>query len=152
VNLLQSFKIVWPNAILLVVPLLLWNIVLGPKITTEAILSDANSPRWLLFMENLTRLAIFILPLFMSLKLDDAAGRLGMAIYIAGTLIYFATWAPLILAPDTNWSQSTAGLLAPRITPLIPFIGIAMIGSWWPYAGLSVIFISLHILHGVQNL
>ena len=140
------------NCFWLLVPLLAWNIFLGPKITIEQVISDAHSPQWLLTLENLTRIAVFMLPLFMPLKLDNTASKLGLTVYIAGTLFYLASWLPLLLSPDSAWSMSPVGLLAPRLTPLLPFLGIALIGNSGGYAGLSLIFIALHIWHGIQNL
>ncbi|MBN2502089.1 MAG: hypothetical protein JXB38_15000 [Anaerolineales bacterium] len=140
------------NSLWLMLPLLAWNIVLGPRITNEKVLSDAFSPQWLLILENVTRLAVFCLPLFIPLQLESRGSKLGLAVFIIGTLIYFTSWLPLLLAPESAWSNSAAGLLAPRLTPLLPFLGIALIGSSWPYAALSTAFIFLHTLHGVQNL
>jgi hypothetical protein len=42
--------------------------------------------------------------------------------------------------------------MAPRLTPLLVFLGIAMIGPSWLYGGLTILFIALHAIHGVQNL
>ena len=140
------------NSLWLMFPLLAWNIVLGPRITNEKVLSDAFSPQWLLVLENVTRLAIFLLPLFIPLQLENRGSKHGLIIFIVGTLIYFAAWLPLLLDPESAWSNSTAGLLAPRLTPLLPFLGIALIGGSWTYATLSLAFIFLHTLHGIQNL
>jgi hypothetical protein len=78
--------------------------------------------------------------------------KTGLAVYIIGTLIYFASWLPLIWMPDSAWSQSAAGLLAPRLTPLLSFLGITLIGHSAAYAVFAVIFIALHTWHGLQNL
>jgi hypothetical protein len=78
--------------------------------------------------------------------------KTGLIIYIAGTLVYFASWLPLLLAPGSAWSNSPAGLLAPRLTPLLSFLGIALLGNSWPYGLTSAVFIIFHTWHGVQNL
>jgi len=140
------------NCIFLLVPLLIWNIILGPKIAQEAVISDAHSPKWLLLMEGVTRMAVFILPLFIPLQLSERLGKIGFGVYLVGTMIYFASWIPLLLSPKSSWSTSAAGLLAPRLTPLLTFIGIALIGHSWVYAGLVFLFISAHTWHGVHNL
>lgn len=111
----MKFELRWLNCLWLMVPLLVWNLVLGPKITDERIISDAYSPQWLLILENVTRLGVFILPLFIPLKLDDRWSKAGLLLYLAGTLIYFASWLPLLLAPQSSWSISPVGLLAPRL-------------------------------------
>ncbi|MFZ6027117.1 MAG: hypothetical protein ACOYYS_05310 [Chloroflexota bacterium] len=140
------------NCFWLLVPLLAWNAILGPKLTQEAITSDAHSPPWLLATENLTRCIVFGLPLLFPLQMKDPWNRAGLAIYIAGTLIYFASWLPLLLAPTAPWSTGPAGLLAPRLTPFLPLLGIALLAHSWPYALISIAFITLHTWHGIQNL
>jgi hypothetical protein len=143
------------NAFLLILPLLAWNIVLGPKITDGRITSDAHSPKWLLAAENLTRILVFALPLLIPLggaNWQFALPKSGWVVYVAGTLVYFASWLPLLLAPGSAWSDSPAGLLAPRLTPYLSFLGIALLGGSWSYAGLSALFIFFHTWHGVQNL
>lgn len=142
----------WFNCLWLMVPLLAWNIVLAPEITLEKVISDANSPVWLLTAENITRIIIFALPLILPLRVQNNISKTGLTAYIIGTLLYFASWIPLIWMPASDWSASTIGLLAPRLTPLLPFLGIALLGHSAPYAVFSVTFIALHIWHGIQNL
>ena len=149
---LANIELSWLNCLWLMVPLLVWNIILAPKITLEQINSDAHSPAWLLMAENITRIIVFVFPLLLPLRLQDDISKAGLAIYLLGTLIYFATWLPIIWMPDSAWSQSAVGLLAPRLTPLLPFLGIALIGHSTPYVVASVLFIVLHTWHGAQNL
>ncbi|MBN2045646.1 MAG: hypothetical protein JW757_11540 [Anaerolineales bacterium] len=102
--------------------------------------------------ENLTRIAVFGLPLLIPLQLKNPQKKIGLLIFTVGTLIYFGSWIPHLAAPQFAWSNSKLGLLTPRLTPLISLIGIAVIGNSWLYAGISVIFITLHTWHGIQNL
>lgn len=148
----MKVEIRWLNCLWLLIPLLVWNLVLAPKITLEKVVSDAHSPTWLLVAENITRIIVFAFPLILPLHIQNAVSKTGLAVYILGTLIYFASWIPLIWMPDSAWSQSAVGLLAPRITPLLPFLGVALIGRSIAYVAVSALFISLYILHGVQNL
>jgi len=85
-------------------------------------------------------------------RLKNAWNKVGLAVYVFGTLVYFASWLPLLLAPASAWSQSATGLLAPRLTPIISFVGIALVCYAWPYGVLSVVFIFFHTWHGIQNL
>jgi hypothetical protein len=137
---------------LLILPLAAWNLVLTPRLTNSRLTSDAHSPAWLLAAEAGARVLIFALPLWMPLRLRRPSNKAGLVLYVAGTLIYFASWLPLWLAPASAWSISPVGLLAPRLAPLLPFLGIALIGGAWPYAVLSAAFTALHLWHGVQNL
>ncbi len=146
------FKLTWLNCFWLILPLLAWNLVYGPKLTDPRITSDANSPVWLLIAENITRIGVFILPLLIPLQLREPLSKAGLVTYIVGTLIYFTSWLPLLFAPGSAWSNSVPGLLAPRLTPFLCFLGIALIGGSWPYGVLAAVFIILHTWHGIQNL
>jgi hypothetical protein len=58
----------------------------------------------------------------------------------------------LILSPAAYWNNHPAGLLALRLTPLLSFLGIALMGESWLYGLISAAFIFFHTWHGVQNL
>ena len=140
------------NGFLLLLPLLAWNLALGSRLTQEAITSDAHSPQWLLVAESIARILVFVFPLLLPIQVKDAWSKAGLAVYCLGTLIYFGSWLPLLMAPDSAWSQSAAGLLAPRLTPFLSFLGIALVCNAWPYGVISAVFIFLHTWHGIQNL
>ncbi len=148
----MQFKLAWFNCLWLMLPLLAWNLVLGPKITDPRITSDSRSPAWLLIAENITRMVVFMLPLLIPLQVREFLSKVGLTIYIAGTLVYFASWLLLLFAPSSAWSNSVLGLLAPRLTPFLPFLGIALIGRSWLYSVLGAGFVLLHTWHGIQNL
>lgn len=148
----MKIELRWLNCLWLILPMLVWNLILGSRINDPRISSDANSSSWLLISENIMRMAVFIYPLLLPLQMKDLWSKTGLVIYILGTLVYFASWLPLILAPQSVWSNSVVGLLAPRITPLIAFLGIALIGQSWPYGLIAIMFTFLHTWHGIQNL
>lgn len=148
----MKIELTFANCFWLIVPLLAWNIIFGPKITQEAITSDAHSPAWLLGAENVFRILTFFLPLLLRMRVADSMGKIGLAVYMIGTLIYFASWIPLMIAPQSAWSQSIPGLFAPRLTPWIALLGVALVAHSWPYGVLATLFIFLHTWHGIQNL
>jgi hypothetical protein len=148
----MKLELTWFNCFWLIVPLLAWNLIFGSKITQAQITSDAHSPAWLLGAENIFRLATFMLPLALRLRFDTSLGKIGLAVYLIGTLIYFASWLPLMFAPQSAWSLSLPGLFAPRLTPLIWLIGVALIANSWPSGLLAAVFIFFHTWHGIQNL
>ena len=152
----MKLGLAWFNGFWLILPLLAWNLLLSPRITQEAITSDAHSPKWLLIAENVVRILVFALPLFIALPREadwqSTLPKAGLIIYILGTLIYFASWLPLLLAPGSAWCNSLPGLLAPRLTPFLSFLGIAMLGQAWPYGLVAAVFIFFHTWHGIQNL
>jgi hypothetical protein len=55
------------NCFWLMLPLLAWNIILGPRITDPRVTSDAHSPQWLRIAENIARILVFALPLLLPL-------------------------------------------------------------------------------------
>ncbi len=148
----MKFDIRLLNCLWLILPIVIWNLILGPRITDARIISDSYSPKGLLIAENVMRIFVFVLPLLMPLQLKDITSKTGLWIYILGTLIYFASWLPLLFAPQSAWSNSSAGLLAPRLTPFLAFLGIALIGHSWPYGVIAALFTIIHTWHGVQNL
>jgi hypothetical protein len=148
----MKIELTLANCFWLIVPLLAWNIVFGSKITQEAITSDAHSPMWLLGAENVFRIATFFLPILLRMRADDNLGKIGLAVYIIGTLIYFASWVPLMTASQSAWSQSVVGLFAPRITPWIALLGVALVAHSLPYGVIATVFIFFHTWHGIQNL
>jgi hypothetical protein len=146
------FELTLTNCFWLIIPLLVWNMIFGSKITQEQITSDANSPTWLLALENLFRLATFILPFAIPMQFESASWIAGLAIYLGGTFIYFSSWLPLIYKPQTKWSQSIPGLFAPRLTPFISLLGVSIIANSWFYGLIAAVFILFHTWHGVNNL
>ena len=144
------------NCFWLILPLLAWNIILGPRITDLRVASDAHSLKWLLMSENVARVLVFALPLLMALPRgadwQSFLPRAGLILYILGTLVYFAAWLPLLFAPTSAWSNHPAGLLAPRLTPYLSFLGIALLGGSWLYGVIAAGFIFFHTWHGIQNL
>jgi hypothetical protein len=144
------------NCFWLILPLLAWNLALGPRIAQDAIPSDAHSPKWLLIAENIVRILVFALPVLMPLPgradWQSALPWAGLVVFILGTLVYFASWLPLLFAPVAAWSNSPAGRLALRLTPSRSFLGIALLGGSWSYGILAATFICFHTWHGIQNL
>jgi hypothetical protein len=128
-----------------------WNLVFTPKLTQEGFKSDANVPSWILILETILRVIVFALPLLLPLQLKDQWSKMGLTVYIVGTLIYFGSWLPLVYRPNTQWSTTALGLLAPAYTPLILLIGLGLVGHSWVYVLLSVLFILVHTVHNVLS-
>ena len=143
-------KLQWLNCLWLLMPILAWNIIFSSQLAHPAFKFDAAVPQWVLLLENVLRAAVMILPFFMSLRWDTTTSKVGIAIYLIGLILYFASWIPLMVAPESAWSNSLPGFLAPAYTPLIWLVGIGLIGGGWPYLILSVIFVGVHIGHWWQ--
>ena len=128
---------------------------LPPAFQAEVFWNDI--PWFIAWPENLFRTAVFALPAFMPLSIETTQQRRGLALYLFGTGVYFASWLALIIAPQSWWSLSAAGFLAPAYTPLIWLFGIGLIGERlfvsrigfrpWMFFALTVVFLGFHIVH-----
>ncbi len=148
------------NCLLLILPIMAWNILFANKLprsySQEIFWKDI--PSFIANGENIFRLLVFILPLLMPLRIETPSQKLGLWIYITGTVIYFLSWLMQMYFPQSAWSLSVFGFLAPAYTPLIWLVGISLIGSTlyfsapyrsWMYIVISIIFLSFHLSHAI---
>ncbi len=146
------------NCMLLLAPIMAWNIVFSSKLpelySPEVFWKDI--PSFIANGENFFRLIVFIFPAFMPMQIKTKRQKLGLWLYIAGTVIYFISWLAQMYFPQSAWSLSAWGFLAPAYTPLIWLIGIGLIGTRlyfsspyrsWMYIVTSVIFLGFHLSH-----
>jgi hypothetical protein len=143
-------KLQWLNCFWLLLPILAWNAIFAGKLAHPAFNFDESVPQWILMLENGLRIAVMILPLFMPLRWDTLESKIGIAVYLIGVVVYFASWIPLMVAPDSAWANNLLGFLAPAYTPLLWLLGIGLIGGWWPYLLLSLVFVGVHVGHWGQ--
>lgn len=148
------------NCMFLLLPIMAWNAVFTrklPKLYSPEIF-EKDIPAFIINGENVFRLLVFILPLLMPLRIETASQKLGVWIYITGTAIYFSSWLIEIYFPQSAWSLSPFGFLAPAYTPLIWMVGISLIGDTlyfsspyrsWMYVALAIIFLSFHLSHAM---
>ena len=139
------------NCFWLLLPIFAWNAIFASRLPKAGFKSDAGVPRSILIAEQVLRIGVFVWPLFLPLRWGDPLSQAGLLLFLEGLLIYFASWLPLIHRPESAWSKSSAGLLAPAYTPLIWLAGIALIGGSWPYALLSLVFVGVHVYHNVLS-
>ncbi len=146
------------NCFFLLVPVFIWNILLARALPQpySPELFGKGIPAPLLLAENCLRLTLFAFPLIMRLGLSSQQQRTGLVVYVAGLLLYGSSWLVQIWAPESPWSRSAAGFLAPAYTPAIWLVGIGMVGEHsfieWPYRqqlffGLAVAFVFVHTAH-----
>ena len=148
------------NCMLLLLPIMVWNLIfasrLPPAYSTEIFWKDI--PSFIANGENIFRLIVFVLPVLMPIKIETQGQKLGLRLYIAGTAIYFMSWLAQIYFPQSAWSLSAFGFLAPAYTPLIWLIGIGLIGNTLyfsspyrsrMYIAISTIFIGFHLSHAL---
>jgi hypothetical protein len=148
------------NCLLLLLPIMAWNIVFANKLPRlyAPDVFEKNIPTFIIGGENFFRLLIFILPLLMPLRVETSLQKFGLTLYLTGTAIYFLSWLTQMYFPQSAWSLSLLGSLAPAYTPLIWLTSIGLIGNTlffaspyrsWMYITLSTIFIAFHLSHTI---
>jgi hypothetical protein len=143
---------------LLLIPAMVWNGLFVRRLPRAFQPESFNSgiPPWLSSVENGARLLVFLLPFAMPLELASGRQRMGALVFAAGTAVYFASWLPLMLAPESVWSRSRWGFLAPAYTPAVWLLGLALLGqrlfgttsdSSWVYLACAAAFLAAHVAH-----
>jgi hypothetical protein len=153
-----SFQKYFFNCFLLTIPILAWNLIFAnklPKVFQPEIFWN-DIPTFLSYGENISRTIVFIFTALMPLKILTKTQEKGVFLYVLGTLIYFASWLLLIYFPNSLWSNSIFGFLAPAYTPLIWLVGIGLIGDSmyfnipykkWSFMTISAVFLIFHNAH-----
>jgi hypothetical protein len=156
--LLETIRYYVLNCGILLIPVIAWNLLFTKKLPHTFTLAEfwRDIPAPLAATENGLRILAFVLPFLMPLTLDNLRQRFGMALFFIGTVVYFASWLPLLISPSSRWSRSFWGFLAPAYTPVVWLIGLAMLGQslyfgnfyrWWMYLCISLGFLAAHITH-----
>jgi hypothetical protein len=147
------------NCFWLLLPILAFNLLFTHLLPAayQADIFWKDIPKAISVPENLFRILVMVLPVFMKLRISTANQRLGFGIYLFGLLVYFASWAALVLSPRSAWSTSEIGFLAPAYTPILWLTGIGLTGdelqfpkvSYRPriYLIISAVFLLFHNLH-----
>ncbi|MHC4736532.1 MAG: hypothetical protein ACYTDW_19050 [Planctomycetota bacterium] len=146
------------NCFILLIPVFLWNILFATSLprgySIEFFWKDI--PPVVGITENILRIIVFFLPLLMPLTIRTSRQKIGLGIYLAGVAIYFLSWVLQIYLPESAWSISLFGFLAPAYTTMIWLIGIGLIGDklfvkvpYNPiiYMAISTLFVVFHTIH-----
>ena len=146
------------NCFLLLIPVFAWNMIFANKLPEKY--TDKGKwddiPKALAAVENTLRTIVFLLPVLMKLNLDSDRAIVGLIIYLIGLVIYFISWSLQMYRPDSSWSKSLLGTMAPAYTPIIWLSGIALIGKEnfleipnvsLFYFIISLVFVIAHSLH-----
>ncbi len=142
----------------LLIPVLIWNLLLYdslPEFYQDPIFNE-SIPELILIAENVLRAVIFVLPVFLHLSLKTPVQKRGLYIYFFGIIFYFLSWLTLIIWPESVWSKSMIGILAPAYTIVFWLIAIPMIGKnylpgfepvRWIYFISVLLFTIVHVTH-----
>jgi hypothetical protein len=147
------------NCFWLLLPILAFNLLFMRQLPAayQMDIFWKDIPKAISVPENLLRSLVIILPVFMRLRVSTPGQKLGLGLYVTGLLVYFGSWAALIAAPQSAWSRSAIGFLAPAYMPILWLTGIGMIGDEahfsrvpfkpWMYWTVSALFLLFHNLH-----
>lgn len=119
------------NCFLLTIPVLLWDYIFAnklPKAFQPEIFWD-NVPPFIAYVENISRIVMFIFMVLMPLCISTRTQKKGVALYVAGIFVYYISWLLLIYLPSSVWSASVFGFLAPAYTPFFWLVGIGLMGD-----------------------
>ena len=146
------------NCFYLISAILLWNVLFASSLPRGYAMEFfwKDIPPIIGIMENMLRIIVFFLPLLMPLKIKSKDQKIGLSIYFVGLVIYFLSWIMQINYPDSSWSNSIWGFLAPAYTTIIWLIGIGLIGNKLYikipynsiiYISISALFVIVHTTH-----
>lgn len=146
------------NGVLLTLPVLLWNGLFANRLPAP-FLPDIfwrDIPDWVRYGENGFRLIVFMMPLLFTVGVSTKTQKNGLIWYLAGTAVYFISWLPHFFAPESAWSASLLGFMAPAYTPTLWLVGIGLLGDrfylsrrYHPihYIAPALIFVIFHCTH-----
>ncbi|AIF68648.1 hypothetical protein PAP_01030 [Palaeococcus pacificus DY20341] len=146
------------SCFILLIPIFLWNVIFASKLPEPYQRSNfwSNIPKFIGIPEKTLRVIVFFLPLLFKLELNEPQQKIGFLLYVLGICVYFMSWLMQIYFPESSWSQSVFGFMAPAYTTIIWFVGIGLIGKslfikipyhYSIYIILSVFFVVFHSIH-----
>jgi hypothetical protein len=155
---LNTIKKYLLNCFLLTLPILIWNLLLTNKLPSayQPEIFWQNIPTFLTYGENSSRIIVFMLTILMPINISNLTQKKGFILYLVGTIVYFISWLILIYYPDSAWSKSVLGFMAPAYTPLLWLVGIGLIGNSfyfnlpykrWIFILTSIVFLIFHNIH-----
>lgn len=146
------------NGFLLLVPVMIWDSLLTGSLPAVY----GNSAEWgaahpeLALGEGVFRWLVVLWPILMPIRIATRRQRIGLGLWVAGTAAYFASWVAVIVWPDSPWSRSGIGFLAPAYLAYPWLVGIGLMSDrlyvgipyrWWQYVVASTAFAAFHTTH-----
>jgi len=153
-----NFRRYFLNCFLLLIPVFIWNLIFVKSLPKGYAMDFfwKEIPAIIGNTENILRIIVFILPVSMLFSLQTKLQRTGFGLYISGIILYFLSWIVQIYFPESFWSKSILGFMAPAYTTIIWFAGIGLIGknSFIKIPGMSAIYIVIStvfvIVHSIH--
>jgi len=139
------------NCFLFFIPILVFNILFFKKLPSHY-LRNISHP--IIILETITRIITTVFSIIMTINIQN---KIGLIIYIIGSVIYLSSYFVEIYFPDTLFGRNIIFILAPYWTSVIWLIGIGLVGNrlflnipyhFTVYIILSIIFATIHTIHG----
>jgi hypothetical protein len=136
------------------IPVIIFNIIFT-KYLPEYYLKNINLP--IVTIETIVRIITILFSIIMAIKLDNKIGKIGLAVYIIGILIYFCSYFVVIKLPAISFHNNLILLLAPYWTSVLWLTGIGLLGNkiflnipyhYTAYIIISIVFVIIHSIHG----
>ncbi|WP_374270913.1 hypothetical protein [Corallococcus sp. RDP092CA] len=124
------------------VPVAVWNAVLTSHLPVGV--SDASAvPNALLVFEAVGRGFVFAAAALLPLGVSEPWQRLGLVVFVTGSVLYLLSWLPLLLDPTPSWWR-----LLPYALPFVWLLGLALMLRSRAYIAGSLPFVVAHVAHG----
>ena len=136
------------------VPILVFNIAFFNKLP-EPYLRNISNP--IVILETIARIITIAFSAIMAMNVHNKIGKLGLIIYLLGSIIYIFSYFIQIYFPNIVINNHMIVTLSPYWTSIIWLTGIGLIGNQLffkiPYSPIiyiiiSVIFCVIHSYHG----
>lgn len=147
----NAYKLTLSNNFFWLIPPLAWNIIWGPNNPAQLGFFDGNAPHGLLIVENIFRLSSMMYLLFLPIRPHHKKFRIGLIVYLIGSVLYYTAWTYLMTHPDAQLSQTAFMQFAPAYTPFIWLTGISLMANSKIHFSLSFIFIGLHVVEYIYR-
>ena len=141
------------------VPILVWNVVCT-RFLPPALASNEFSraiPPLVTYGENTLRIVVMVLPFLMPLESRQAASAEASCCLRRGDGVLCSRVGPVMIAPQSGWSTSWLGFVAPAYTPIVWLTGLGLIAAGysrarapyrrWMYVALACGFVAFHVTH-----
>ena len=136
------------------IPILVFNIVFFNKLPAHYL---RNISRPIVLLETIARIITIAFSAIMAINVHNKMGKLGLIIYLFGSIIYIFSYFIQIYFPNFAVNNHMIVKLSPYWTSIIWLVGIGLIGNklflkmpYNPivYIIISVIFCTMHTYHG----
>ncbi|WP_310483019.1 hypothetical protein [Chamaesiphon sp. VAR_48_metabat_403] len=119
------------NGIWLTLPPLLFSLILMTFLPHALTPEQFNEgiPDVLLNIESIGRILVFAMPAFFSIDISTTTQKRGLALYLAGVILYYLSYGTQNFSPNSDWSTSTIGFAASAYTNIFWTIGLGLLGE-----------------------